>query len=146
MNDEFRKKFDPPERRMMNELRSVYSKKTIAYSMAPVNLGRIENPDGHAKITGPCGDTMEVYLKCEDGRVKEAAFLTDGCGATLACGSAVTELAAGKSIQDILKISPADVLEFLGGLPENHIHCSILSVNTLHAALGRILLSGKNLS
>lgn len=125
---------------MMNELRSVYSKKTIAYGIAPVNLGKIENPDGHAKITGPCGDTMEVYLKIEEGRVKEATFLTDGCGATLACGSAVTELAKRKTFDEILKLSPADILEFLGGMPEAHLHCSILSVNTLHAALAKILL------
>jgi nitrogen fixation NifU-like protein len=131
----FDKKFEDLEKFVMNEMRNIYSEKAIEYSMQPRNVGIIENPDGYAKIKGPCGDTMEIYLKIEDDCIKDAKFFTDGCGATIACGSAVTEIAKGKSIKEVLKISPNDVLDFLDGLPEENIHCSILSVNTLHTAL-----------
>lgn len=135
MENNFDKIFKDLEKSVMDETRKIYSEKAIEYSMQPRNLGVIENPDGYAKIKGPCGDTMEMYLKMDDNCIKDAKFWTDGCGANIACGSAVTELAKGKNIKEVMKISPMDVLDFLDGLPEENIHCSILSVNTLHTAL-----------
>ena len=66
--------------------------------------------------------------------------MTDGCGVTLACGSALTELVRGKSIQDALKIAPHGLMDDLGGLPKDGIHCAILSVGTLHKAIADYLL------
>lgn len=144
-NSNFDKKFEGLEKFVMDEMRKIYSEKAIEYSMQPRNLGVIENPDGYAKIKGPCGDTMEIYLKITNNCIKDAKFWTDGCGATIACGSAVTELAKEKNIKEIMKISPMDVLDFLDGLPEENIHCSILSVNTLYAALAIYLLKQERL-
>ena len=78
---------------------------------------------------------MEIYLKVRDGRVINVSFWTDGCGTTIACGSMVTELAKGKSIIDAWKISQDDILDALGGLSEDSLHCALLAANTLKEAI-----------
>ncbi len=117
------------------EMRKVYSEATIDHSMNPRNVGDMEDADGFARVTGPCGDTMEMWLKVRDGTIAKATFLTDGCGTTIASGSMVTELTKGKSIAEAQKISQENVLNALGGLPEESQHCALLAANTLKAAI-----------
>jgi nitrogen fixation NifU-like protein len=117
------------------EMRKVYSEAVIEHSMNPRNVGDLEDADGFAKVTGPCGDTMEVWLKVKNGKVSGASFMTDGCGTTIASGSMVTEMAKGKSVSEVQKISQQDVLDALGGLPEESQHCALLAANTLKAAI-----------
>ncbi len=93
------------------------------------------NADGFARVVGPCDDTMEVWLKTNNDTVKKATFLTDGCGPSIASGSMVTEMASGKSILEAYKISGNDVMEALGGLPEESEHCALLAADTLKAAI-----------
>jgi len=100
----------------------------------PQNMGKLEGFDGHARITGPCGDTMEFWLKVEEGKIKQVSFITDGCGPSIACGSLTTCLAEGKTIAEARRISQQDVLDALDGLPEDHQHCALLATNTLKAA------------
>ena len=94
------------EELIKQEMRKIYSEAAIEHSMNPKNLGELEDADGFAKVTGPCGDTMEIWLKVKNGTVAEATFLTDGCGTSVASGSMATELAKGRSIPEVLKISP----------------------------------------
>lgn len=108
--------------------------------LCPVNMYRMNDPDASALVTGPCGDSMEMYLIIQDGRVTEASFYPQGCEATLVCGAAAAGLAKGKTIMEVLDISPALVIKILAGLSETHLHCSILAVNTLHSAVADYLL------
>jgi nitrogen fixation NifU-like protein len=101
----------------------------------PSNCWRLGRADAHARYTGPCGDTMEIWLKLSGGRIAKATFDTDGCGATLAAGSAVTTLAKGLTVEQAYHINQAAVLDFLGGLPEAYQHCALLAATTLHLAL-----------
>ncbi len=117
------------------EMRKAYSEVTIDHAMNPRNLGRIEDADGFGKVTGPCGDMMEIWLKVRNGVVTEATFLTDGCGTTIASGSMITELAKGKSIPGAQRVTQQDVLDALGGLPEESVHCALLAANTMKAAV-----------
>jgi ATP-binding protein involved in chromosome partitioning len=98
-------------------------------------FGPIEEPDGHACITGPCGDTMEFWLKIDDEVIKYATFITDGCMPSIASGAMAANLAEGKSINDASGIEQHDILVALGGLPEDHVHCALLAATTLHAAI-----------
>jgi len=122
------------------QMEKIYSKKTIEYSKNPVNVGRMNDPDGAAMIKGLCGDTMEIYLIIENDKITEVKFFTDGCGVTLACGSAVTKLTKGKTIDEVLSLSPKDIINHLEGLPIENIHCSILTANTLNKAIANYLL------
>ncbi len=123
------------------DMKEVYSEKTIDHFLNPRNLGEISAPDGFGRITGPCGDTMEICLKVRDSRVMNASFWTDGCGTTIASGSMVTELAKLMNISEAQRISQHDVLAALGGLPEESEHCALLAANTLKEAIKDYLAS-----
>jgi nitrogen fixation NifU-like protein len=76
-----------------------------------------------------------MWLKVKGDAISDASFLTDGCGTTIASGSMITELARGKSVAEARKISQGDVLNALGGLPEESRHCALLAANTLKEAI-----------
>ena len=117
------------------EMRKSYSETVIDHAMNPRNLGDMDNADGFGKVTGPCGDTMEIWLKVRNGNIAQATFLTDGCGTSVASGSMATELAKGRSITETQRIGQQDVLNALGGLPEESVHCALLAADTLKAAI-----------
>ena len=81
------------------------TKKPISVDKVIGSVQSIENADGFARITGHCGDTMEIWLRVTNDSIVEASFMTDGCGTTIAAGSMVTELAKGKNAAQVLKIS-----------------------------------------
>jgi len=129
------------EQAVMEDMRKTYSEKTIDHFLNPRNLAGIADPDGFARVTGPCGDTMEIRLKVKDGRVLNTSFWTDGCGPSIASGSMVTELAKSKNVSEARKIAQQDVLDGLGGLPEESLHCALLAANTLKEAIKDYLAS-----
>jgi len=135
MAQDFGESFKELEQSVMDDMRQVYTEKTIDHFLNPRNLGQIPAPDGFARITGPCGDTMEICLKVSGDKIVNASFWTDGCGTTIASGSMVTELAKGKSVTEALKITQDDVLDALGGLPGDSLHCALLAANTLKEAI-----------
>ena len=140
---EFDDSFRELEQSIMEDMRKLYSEKVIDYFLNPRNLGRIQAPDGFGRITGPCGDTMEIYLRVKNGRVANATFWTDGCGPSIASGSMVTELVKGRGVVEARKITQDDILNALGGLPEESLHCALLAANTLKEAI-RDYLASKN--
>jgi len=113
----------------------IYSEAVVEHSMNPRNMDEMENADGFAKVTGPCGDTMQLWLKLKRDTIQKISFLTDGCGTSVASGSMVTELAKGKKLGQAQRISQKDVLDALGGLPEESEHCALLAADTLKAAI-----------
>jgi nitrogen fixation NifU-like protein len=131
------------EESVMEDMRKVYSEKTIDHFLNPRNLDGIQAPDGLGEVTGSCGDTMKIYLRVNNGRVTNATFWTDGCGPSIASGSMVTELVKGKSVAEAQRISQEDILNALGGLPEESLHCALLAANTLREAI-RDYLALKN--
>jgi nitrogen fixation NifU-like protein len=127
----------------VDRIGNTYSQTVLDHIREPRNAGSMANADGHAMITGPCGDTMEIWLRVRDGTIEQAAFWTDGCGTTIAAGSMATELAKGKRVSHALGIAQQDVLDALGGLPEDSVHCALLAANTMRAAV-RDYLNSRN--
>jgi len=123
------------EAAIQKEEKELYSERTLEEAYNPKNVGVLEDPDGCGRITGPCGDTIQIHLKVADGKIADCKFITDGCGPSTASGSTVTEMAKGKTIEDALMIDANAILAVLGGLPEESIHCPVLAVNTLRAAI-----------
>lgn len=128
-------KFDDIEQRVMAEMRKIYSEKAIDYAMNPRNVGHIKNADGYARVTGSCGDTMEISIRVKKGKVVDAKFWTDGCGTSIACGSVATDLIKDENIADVLRIDSESILKVLGELPESDMHCAVLTSETLRAAI-----------
>ena len=135
MAQEFGNAFKEVEQAVMEDMKKVYSEKTIDHFLNPRNLDEITAPDGFGRVTGPCGDTMEICLKVLDGKVTNASFWTDGCGPSIASGSMVTEMAKRMNIGEAQRISQHDVLAALDGLPEESQHCALLAANTLKEAI-----------
>jgi nitrogen fixation NifU-like protein len=127
----------------MAEARKIYTETVIDHAMNPRHLGTMQNADGFARVTGPCGDTMEIWLKVQGGTITGINFMTDGCGTSIASGSMVTELASGASIKEAIQISQQDVLDALGGMPEESEHCALLAADTLKAAVRDYLVIQK---
>ena len=101
----------------------------------PRNWGIMDKSDGYGRITGPCGDTMEISLQMQGNVITKCTFDTDGCGTTVACGSIVSEMATGKTIAQAKHIDKATVLSYCRGLPEGNEHCALLAAETLQKAL-----------
>jgi NifU-like protein involved in Fe-S cluster formation len=100
----------------------------------------MENPDGIAKVTGSCGDTMEIALKFNGSRVEDTHSWTDGCAISKMCLETAVMLARGKTLPELRKIDTAAIMEKVGSLPETHIHCAILAETTLQKALDAYVL------
>jgi nitrogen fixation NifU-like protein len=122
-----------------DESGSVFSELVIDHANNPRNIGSMDDADAYASVLGSCGDNMEMWLKTRDDRVKDVTFWTDGCGATIACGSMATELAKGKTLGEALTINAEVILKSLGGLPKNHIHCAGLASLTLKKTIIKYL-------
>jgi nitrogen fixation protein NifU and related proteins len=106
----------------------------------PLYRGAFSNPDGYARVTGPCGDTMEIFLRFDNDRIKKATFETDGCGSSAVCGSFAAEMAFGKSPDELLDVTGDRILEKMGGAPEKEQHCAFLAGETLQEALSNYMI------
>lgn len=102
---------------------------------APHNIGTLEAADGRATGVGSCGDSVQVFLQVRDSTITEIRCDYNGCQYTLACASAMSKLARGRTLAQALQLEPSDVVTELGSLPEDHIHCARLAVNTLGEAI-----------
>ena len=115
-----------------------YTKKAIELYGGRVNVGVIENPDVALAYTGPCGDTIKLFLKIgEDDVIDEAKFQYLGCPASAACGSILTKMIKGKTLLEARKITENDLLRELGGLPGEECHCAKLAVMTLQKTISK---------
>jgi nitrogen fixation NifU-like protein len=114
----------------------MYTEKVMEHFRNPHNMGEIPDADGVGTVGNPvCGDLMSIYIKVQDNRIADVKFKTFGCGAAVATSSMVTDLAKGKTLEEAMKISRADVANELGGLPPIKMHCSNLAADALHAAI-----------
>lgn len=130
---------DDLESMVTKDMRGIFSDMVINHAMNPRNVGSIPDDDGFGCISGSCGDNMKIWIKVKDGRIQNVTFWTDGCGATIATGSMITELARGKTVAESQMITKQDIVNALGGLPKENIHCAALAVNTLKEAMKEYL-------
>lgn len=112
-----------------------YTEKVKDYYRNPQNVGEIENPDATGEVGSlACGDSMKLTLKIVDGKIVDAKFLTFGCGSAVASASALTELIIGKTIEEAKQLTNKDIVDYLGGLPNEKMHCSVMGQEALEAA------------
>ncbi len=105
------------------------------WSLVSILHPHVEHPSGKAKLTGKCGDTMELCLRFKDNKVVESSYWTDGCMYSLNSIFMAAELSKGKGPDEIIEIDSSHIEEALGGLPDTHKHCAMLAAETLHAAV-----------
>lgn len=115
---------------------ALYSEKVMDHFLNPRNVGVIEDADGIGEVgNAKCGDIMKIYLKIEDGIVKDVKFETFGCGSAIASSSMATELIKGKPLEEVKELTNKAVTEALDGLPAHKLHCSVLAEEAIQNAL-----------
>jgi len=123
------------QEQVFDEAREAYGERGFERWRNPRYNGRMASADSSARVTGDCGDSIEIYLKIENNRVKAASYLTDGCGTSNICGSFAAELAIGKDLDTVTDINGEAVLNAIGRLPDADRHCADLAAAALQEAL-----------
>lgn len=114
----------------------MYNQIVIDHFMHPHNVGEMPDADGVGEAGNPiCGDMMKLYIKIKDDVIVDIKFQTFGCGAAIASSSMLTDIAKGITIEEAEKLTRQQIVDALGELPANKIHCSILAVDALRAAI-----------
>ena len=132
------------QNQIFEETRAAYGDVAFQRWLEPLYMGNMDKPDGYGRVKGSCGDTMQIFLKFENEKVKDASFLTDGCGSSTVCGSFAAEMALGKTPDEILDITGESILKKVGGLPEEDKHCAFLSADALQEALNDYMIKPKS--
>lgn len=118
----------------------MYNEKVMEAFKNPKNVGEIENPDGIGTVGNEtCGDIMQISLKIENNIITDAKFKTFGCAAAIATSSTATQMIIGMTVEEALKVTNKKVVETLGGLPAQKLHCSVLAEEAIKKAIENYL-------
>ncbi|MCK5311303.1 MAG: iron-sulfur cluster assembly scaffold protein [Desulfobacteraceae bacterium] len=145
MNDSLDDFVNQLQNKINDEAKGVLGKQGFERWQNPQYRGKLDNFHAHGRITGTCGDTMEIFLKIENDSIKEASYLTDGCGTSNVCGSFAAEMTIGKSFEQLPEITGESILNRLGEVPKDEQHCAFLAASTIQEAIDDYMIKKNNI-
>lgn len=114
----------------------MYNERVIKEFSNPQNVGEMADANAVGTVgNATCGDIMKIFMKIEDNVIKDVSFQTYGCGAAIATSSVATTMIKGKTVEEALKLTNKQVVDELGGLPPQKLHCSVLAEEAIQAAI-----------
>lgn len=114
---------------------SGYSEKAINYFLEKKDMGRLSDADQVSELTGACGDTMKIYLKVEEGRIKDAKIQVLGCPGAVASAMAAIDIIKGKTLDEVQGLKDRDIFRMLEDIPDQKTHCIRLTNKTIQKAI-----------
>ena len=129
------KEFEQFSKLMMKEMKKAYSKKAFDHMANPRNMGGFEDVTGYGKASEQGSDSVEIWLKVEDGTIAKIGFWVKGCTTLIVAGSALTEMVKGKTVEKAQEVTPEGLIKYLGGLPPKTEHCAEMAVFALSEAI-----------
>ena len=132
---------DNLQEKIFAEARDAYGEKGFDRWRNPRYCGKLADETVSGRVTGSCGDTIDMSLRIENDRIVDGAYMTTGCASSGLCGSFAVELAIGKGVEEIFDLKGEDVLKAIGKFPEDDTHCAFLAVNSLQDAVNTYMVS-----
>lgn len=134
-----------PDEKNMRELLlgSGYAEKAITYYLEKKNMGSLPDANQITELTGQCGDTMKIYLKIEDNRIKDAKIQVLGCPGAIASAMAAMDLIRGRTLDEAKALKDGDIYRELEDVPDQKNHCIMLTNNTIHKAIHEYVSNNK---
>jgi len=123
------------EKLISSQTQKSYGPKEPNTNPRQIKFGKLPKATSSAKVTGPCGETMEIHLEIQEDEIVDGSFVTDGCGPSKACGFLAVMLAIGRNLDDAAMIEGDTILDMIEDLPEDHHHCAYLAAATLQTAI-----------
>lgn len=122
----------------------MYNERVVKEFQNPHNVGEMKDANAVGTVgNAVCGDIMKIYMKIENNIIEDVSFQTFGCAAAIATSSIATTMIKGKTVDEALKLTNAEVVEKLGGLPAQKLHCSVLAEEAIKAAINDYLTEYK---
>ncbi len=140
MGDGLRESDKEADREKMREPEPASAEVAVHKWLQSLQWKNRKDPDGHACLTGKCGETIEMFLNFEGGTVKEAAYRTNGCISSRVCAALIAQMAHGKTPDELLEITAQSILGLLGDFPKSEEHCAFLAAESLQEALHNYML------
>ncbi len=135
MSDDIDAFVDNLQKQIFDETKEAFGEAGFQRWRNPLYSGRLKDFNAQARMTGKCGDTIEIFLKFKNDCVEEASYVTGGCGSSTVCGSFAAEMAIGKDPDQLSEITGEKVLKKIGRFPKEDEHCAFLAAETLQEAL-----------
>ena len=122
----------------------MYNERVVKEFQNPHNVGEMKDANAVGTVgNAACGDIMKIYMKIENNVIEDVSFQTFGCAAAIATSSVATTMIKGKTVDEALKLTNAEVVDKLGGLPPQKLHCSVLAEEAIKAAINDYLTKYK---
>lgn len=139
--DEFEALVQSLQEKSFQDVKDAFGEVGFERWINPKYNGPLPDADCHNMLTGKCGDTIQLFLKFKEGKVDDASYMTNGCASSMLSGSFTAEMAIGCTPERLFSLTPQDVVNKIGKIPDDDRHCADLAIEVLHECANKFLIA-----